>query len=508
MAQTAQGPSAAPAPRRFDLNELRVEGNTVLPDRDIEAAVYDFLGPDKSADDVRAAQAALEKLYSDRGYATVSVQIPPQTPTDGVVVLQVVERSIGRTRVTGARYFDPSAVKAGAPSLAPGTIPNLQHVQDDIIALNQLPDRTVTPALRAGRTPDKVDVDLQVQDKFPLHGSLELNNQQSVDTTPLRLNGSLSYGNLWQRGDSANVSFQVAPQRPADATIVSGSYLFRIPDSQMSLLGSYVNSNSNVTSVGSSNVIGKGTIAGLSLLAPLGGSEGFSHSLSGGFAYKDLTQELGLGGSRSDAPVTYYPFTVGYQAGWTRASSSTDLGANIVLAFRGLGSSASAFDQQRAYGEPNFIYFRGDLAHTQELPYGLQAWGHAQAQLAQTPLLSSEQFSLGGVDTVRGYLESEALGDYGGSIQTELRSPPLARYIGGPLTSLRLHAFFDAGAAAINDALPGQTSSYNFSSTGFGARMDVLEHFHGVVDDAIVLSSGPNTRAGSNRVLFRIYGDF
>jgi hemolysin activation/secretion protein len=504
-----QQPAPAPASaRHFDLDEIRVEGNTVLSVREIETAVYPFLGPDKTAEDVEKARAALEQLYSSKGYATVSAEIPEQRVSEGVAVIKLTERPVGRLRVTGARYFVPDAVRAGAPSLAEGTVPNLKHVQNNIVALNQWPDRTVTPSLRAGRAPDTVDVDLQVQDNLPLHGSLELNNRKSQDTTPLRVAGSLSYGNLWQRGDSASFSFQVAPQQPSDAEVFSGSYLFRIPNSNLSLLGSYLRSNSNVSTVGASNVVGKGTIAGLRLLIPLGLEEGFIHSLNVGFDYKDLTQAVGVGGTFSNAPVQYVPLTASHQASWNSEHAQTDLLASLVFGTQGLGSNAAEFDQQRFAAQPNFSYLRADLTRTQTLPADIEAWGHVTGQISGDPLLSSEQLSLGGLDSVRGYLESEVLGDYGIAVQTELRSPSVAPLIGAPLTALRFHAFFDAGTANIHDPLPEQASSYSLSSVGVGTRVTLANHFHGSLEDAVALTNGPVTKSGSNRVLFRLYGDF
>ncbi len=62
--------------------------------------------------------------------------------------------------------------------------PNFGDVTKDIVSLNQWPDRRVTPALRAGVAPGTVDVDLNVEDKSPLHASLEVNNRQSPSTTP------------------------------------------------------------------------------------------------------------------------------------------------------------------------------------------------------------------------------------------------------------------------------------------------------------------------------------
>jgi hemolysin activation/secretion protein len=495
--------------RPFDLEELRVEGNTILSETEIDDAVYPFLGPNRTAADVEKARAALEEVYSKKGYATVSAIIPPQEPVDGVVIIKVVERPIGRLRVVGAQYVAPRVIRREAPSLAEGTIPNLNDAQRDVVALNQQPDLTVTPSLRPGKAPDTVDVDLKVDDKLPLHGSLELNNRYSPDTTPLRLNGNVSYDNLWQRGDTIAFGFQVAPENYADASVYTGSYTFRIPNSKVSLLVNYLYSNSDVVTLGNTDAIGKGTTVQIRALVPLGTVEDFTHSLSVGFDYKDVYEAVGLAGQTSATPIVYWPFRAQYTAGWVGANSSTDLTSAVVWAFPALGTTSYAtFDAKRAYAPANFIYATADASRTQELPGGMQAYVHAATQLSPQPLVSNEQFGIGGVDTVRGYLESEALGDYGVLGQAELRSPSLARYLGPKVSSVRLHIFTDVGAADIRQPLPGQTASNTFVSVGFGARMRMLNHLSGSLEDAFPLTDGPTTHAGSQRVLFRLTGDF
>src|SRR5271156_5411203 len=55
-AATAAVPSAQhAADAGFDLNEIRVEGSTVLPQEQVEEVVYPFLGPGRTAKDVEAA---------------------------------------------------------------------------------------------------------------------------------------------------------------------------------------------------------------------------------------------------------------------------------------------------------------------------------------------------------------------------------------------------------------------------------------------------------------------
>ena len=69
----------------------------------------------------------------------------------------------------------------------------------------------MTPELRQGVEPGTVDIDLNVEDKLPLHGSLELNNRYSANTTDSGSTDPLSYGNLFQKGHTRGAEF---PDRP------------------------------------------------------------------------------------------------------------------------------------------------------------------------------------------------------------------------------------------------------------------------------------------------------
>src|SRR5262245_35322416 len=85
--------------RRIDVLEYLIEGNTVLPAAEIEAAVQPYLGPQRSVADVSKAREALEQAYRKKGFQTVGVEIPEQDVRSGIVRLNVVELSVGRLRV-------------------------------------------------------------------------------------------------------------------------------------------------------------------------------------------------------------------------------------------------------------------------------------------------------------------------------------------------------------------------------------------------------------------------
>jgi len=84
--------------------------------------------------------------------------------------------------------------------------------------------------------------------------------------------------------------------------------------------------------LGGTNVLGKGQIAGLRLLVPLKGTEGFNENLSIGTDYKSFDQFLTLSGQGNRVPLTYYPVTIAYDASWTGTKSHTELTASVVTA--------------------------------------------------------------------------------------------------------------------------------------------------------------------------------
>ena len=525
-----QGSPAADAQAalpRFYIREYRVEGAHELPRAEVEGAVYPFLGPARTAEDVEAARAALEKAYQAGGYQSASVQVPAQQAQGGVVVLQVFEGKVGRLRVHGSRYFLPAQIRKAAPSLAEGKTINFNDVTRDMVALNQFPDRRVTPALRAGAEPGLYDIDLEVKDTLPLHGSVELNNRYSADTTHLRVNGSLSYGNLWQLGHAIGGNFQLSPEQPSEVKVFSGYYSAPVPTvSWLTLLLQGTKQDSNVSSLGSLNSVGKGETLGIRAVVALPATAEFYHSLSLGIDFKHFNQASGENPGDTAAIgnywVRYYPLSLNYDATWGRKGSETNLSAGINFHLRGMGGASAAsastnsgandsgvaFESVRYKADSNYIFFRGDLSHTHDLPAGFQAYGRLQGQLANEPLLNSEQFSAGGLETVRGYLESEALGDNANGGTVELRTPSLADLVGKGVNEWRFHAFADAARLSVIDPLPEQTSRFDLASIGIGSRLQLLNHLNGSVDVGLPLISQGQTSAHSLLITFRLWADF
>ncbi len=493
------------------VTEYRVRGSKTLSAGEVQEAVYPYLGPGRLPSDVDAARAALEKAYHDKGFKAVSVFIPEQRIRKGIVMLQVEENPVGRLRVRGANFTSPSALTRQAPSMQEGKPVDFNRLTQDIVAMNQVSGRTVTPALKPGVTPGTVDVDLDVKDELPAHGSLELNNRYSPDTSQLRVAGSLSYDNLWQMGHSIGASFQLAPENLDDALVFSGFYMARLqndPSWAIMLQGS--KQDSDVATLGGITSVGKGDTVGIRALKTLPSSASLYHSLSFGFDYKHYDDELNVAGVNSPSPITYYPFSMLYTAS-VKGKGRTDFNMGVNWAFRGVGDSQYDYSIKRYNASGGFIYARGDISHTRDLTNGFQWFAKIQGQASNEPLVSAEQFAAGGLGSVRGYLESEALGDDALFGTLEFRTPSLLKYLGGTWDEeddLRLYAFMDGGVTSIHDALPGQSSGEQLGSIGLGTRGRVFDHLNGSVDAAYPLFERPTGRDREMMYTFRLWGDF
>jgi hemolysin activation/secretion protein len=471
----------------FDVLEYRIEGNTRLPRIAVERAVLPHLGRARTLADVERAREALEQAYHGAGYLTVVVAIPPQRVDAGVVRLQVTEAPVERLRIVGARHFLPSQVRAGAPEVAEGQVPNFQDFQAELVALNRHPDRRVTPVLRPGRTPGTVEIDLRVQDELPLHGSVSLDDRHSRDTTRTRLAASLRWDNLWARQHSLGLTVQTAPQRPKDSRVLSLNYT--LPLAGGSMLALYgVRSDSDVTALGELQVLGRGLIVGLRVIHPLPSREGSFHSLSAGLDYKDFDQDVALIGAGGFAsPIEYLPFTLGWDASWFGGQRSTRAGVSANFHFGGLVGDPQQFADKRFRGRPSYFYLRGHASHERGDAAGAGLTLRLRWQLADQALIANEQFVIGGADSVRGYYESAAVGDRGLSASVELRSANLLRRAAAtagaadpaaaasaPAPSpwrLQARAFVDAGTVEVIDPITAQ-SHFTLASAGLGLSLN------------------------------------
>jgi hemolysin activation/secretion protein len=524
MAWATDTAEAGKVEQHFDVQEYRVLGNTVLTNRDIERVLYPLLGLNKTLKDVEGAKAALETLYHDHGYGTVFVDIPPQTVNDGLVRLQVTEGRVEREQISGAHYFPERDVIAALPAAKPGGVLQLSKLQEELAAVNTAtPDRSVVPILKAGSAPGTVDLSLQVNDHLPLHGSLEVNNQASLDTKSLRTIASLSYGDLFGRLDTLSLQYQFTPQEFDQVRVFAANYSWHPFENGLQPSLQYVNSNSNVAAVGTLGVLGIGEITGLRLAYPFRSDSSSTQSVTFGLDYKHFRNVINEEATTAfDTPITYLNLSFAYGGLWQSDVLTTNFNVSANAGPRRVVNNQAAFAFDRALARDNYFYLRSDLSLDFKLPAGFRLRLRTAGQATAEPLITNEDFSIAGADGVRGYLESEVLGDKGIKETIQLTSPSWHahdRVLGD------VYTFFDAGRTWVIDSLACEPTGSGINLRSWGGGFDFLpgQKLTGsltwakALDSATDLAStasgscpasGEATRAGESRVLFVVRGSF
>lgn len=518
---------------RFDVWEYRISGDRVLDRRQIEKAVYPFLGPRRTLTDVQGARDALRELYADAGYLTARVSIPEQTVDNGIVKL-AVSGFAGEIRASGGSYHRRAVVRDAIRSLEPGDLPNIPALQSELSALNsRSADLSASPALRTGSTPGTLDVDLAIEDSLPLHGALRINNRAIKDTADHRYEVQLGYDNLFQRQHSLQFQYQATFDNQ-EVKVFSGSYFYRPKRRRDGFLIYAVNNASDISTFDSqsdrtTSVIGKGFLIGGSYIRPLLGGPGRSGSLSLGMSYNDLEDDVRSrteAGGEQDPTITPIQF-IGFDAtlsGNFRYGENnrheTFLSAGLRWGVRGLVNEEQQFDDKRQSAQPNYFFLAFDASQRLRLPLDFQLSLDASAQLSDRPLIGPRQFSAGGMRTVRGYFEAERLGDYGIVTRLELRSPQLAGHVPEALdlfgiddvqgmvftdyASLGRHIPFFLDLGDEDGGGSEEDRHYALASTGLGFSAASRYGLAAEMILALPLMDADPTEAGDPRFLFNV----
>lgn len=508
------------APKLF-IREFQVSGNSTLEPKQIERVLYPFTGPDKTLDSIEEARLALEKFFQDQGFPTVAVNLPAQNVATGVVQLNVVEGPTNLVKISGADYFTLSEIRAKLPSLQSGQVLYLPAAREELAQINRLNrDLSITPVLKPGVVPGTLDIDLKVKDQLPVHGRFELNNRYTENSTQTRLSGNLSYDNLWQRSHSASLQYQVSPEDLDQVAVLVGTYVFpTTTNGKMALYA--VRSESDVPAVDVLSVLGKGFILGARWIEPLAGLKHYYHNFTFGFDYKDFDD------SADDMPIAsieYSQFSIDYSGTYFTETFTQKLSAGMTFAPEGLGNRADEFEAKRNiginpeidddadpeqyhYSDASYAYWKLGSESTWRLASGESLFLELGIQFTDSLLISNEQVSIGGEDTVRGYLDSTASGDYGFWNRFEVRARDLV-WDSVDVKSAQFFAFFDAGLTKLHKVGPEQTQKFYLAGTGLGLRLKGQHDWFADTTWAQALRDAGAISAGHDRVHFTLGYEF
>ncbi len=501
----AQTDSGSGGPR-FPIARYQVEGNTLLPARSVDKALAPFTGTAKTFATVQQALEALNKAYADAGYSAVRVRIPEQELKGGVVRFTVVEPRLGKVVVEGNQHFSTANVVRSLPALEPGKPPNIDDIARNLRTTNENAAKQTKIVLRAGDKEGTVDAVARVSDSRPLRLSLSVDSTGTPSTGILRTGVAVQHSNLFDRDQALSAQYITAPENPRDVNIVGVGYrvpLYRLGDTlEFGYVYSNVNSGLVGGAAGNFAISGSGNFYTMRYNWNLPRTLELDQRISLGFDWREFRNDVLFGGvGASQVPdITLHPISARYSVRW--AGERTDL-SGFLSAFHnipgGNDGDQATFDRSRPGASATYTLYRYGASVTQTLPADIQIRLSANAQYTSEPLVSGEQYGIGGMDSVRGFIEREIVNDRGSRVSLELFSPDFgSRLFAG--ANARMVAFGDAAQVSRVRPLPGEVVNESISGAGVGLRANYKAMFSLRLDYGVVIQPGGLQSRGDQRL--------
>lgn len=415
--------------------------------------------------------------YRKKHRPIVDVFVPDQDITCGVMQVVVLEGKLGEVSVSKTRWFNP-ILFSDQISLRSGDVIDTEQLQTDLNWLNRNPFRQVEAAFSKGKEVGVTDIELHVQERFPLrfYGGYE--------NTGTRLSGSdrwlagFNWGNaLWL---DHQFSYQFTTSSDFEKMQAhSGNYVIPLPwRHTITIFGSYAELKPNLPAP--FDLMGRNWQIGERYEIPLPKIREYQHSLTAGFDFKQSNNNLDFGGANVfNTTVDIYQWSLDYSANIKDPWGSTAAGVTGFYSPGGLDqhNKDENFTKARAFAKAEYSYAKFRIERVTQLPFDFTWMVKGTYQIADTNLLGSEQLGIGGFNTVRGYEEREVNGDLGYLVTNELRTPPISLNLFAGLTQapdqLQFLAFWDYGTVKNNTLLSGEPAHKQLSSIGSGIRYTI-----------------------------------
>lgn len=433
----------SPAPQTIQVTQIEVTGSTVFDAETLDAIVQPYEGRTLTLEQLREVADKITQLYLDRGYITSRAILANQVISpSGVVVITILEGSLEEIRIEGTRRLNPDYVRSRV-QLGAGTPLSTARLEDQLRLLRADPlFENVEASLRAGSVTGKSILIVRVVEANPFQGSFGIDNYSPPSVGSERLGASALYRNLTGSGDAIAASFYHTTRSGAD----NFDLTYRVPVNPMNgalQLRASFNRNAIVDdALRIFNIQGDSELYEISFQQPLVRTPREEFALS-----------LGLAVQESKSLAGPFPISPGANEEGITNTTVIRFGQDYVRRdIRGAWSLRSLFSLGTGWfgatvnpnPEPDgrFFSWLGQVQRVQVLNEDNFLIVGADIQLTPNTLLPSQQFVVGGGQSLRGYRQNIRARDNGVRFSLEDRITLERDADGAPI--FQLAPFFDA----------------------------------------------------------------
>jgi hemolysin activation/secretion protein len=448
----------------FRVEKIIVEGVTVPQlDKEIKEKVQRLENTTVTFADLLQLRSEITQLYFNNNYVTSGAFIPINQVIDrngAKITIKVVEGKLEDIEIDGLSRLQKQYVR-GRLAIAAKQPLNQEKLERalQLLQLDPLIER-VNAQLSAGKAPGQSVLKLDIKEAPAFHAGVFTQNNQSPSIGSQQSGAFIAHDNLLGFGDRLNLQYGITE----GLDLYDINYKVPINPRNGTVSLRYSNSDSRIIEepFQDTDIRSEAQTYSINYRQPLHRTPETEFALELGldlrrsqtFILNDIPFSFSEGPEDGESKVT----AIRFSQDWVQRNAKRVLAARSQFS---VGINAFDATVNDSGTDARFFSWLGQFQWVQRLSSKNLLLARINAQLTPDSLLSLEKFSIGGVNTVRGYSQNEIVSDNAVTASVEARFP-LTRNN----TALQIAPFFDIGTSWNNRTV--NSNSQTLAGLGLG----------------------------------------
>ena len=427
----------------FLAQHIQITGNLLVSTAELHKLVAPSEGKVINLVYLEELAALITKSYQDHGFLLSRAYVPPQTLSEGTVRIAVLEARYEAALLVNTSPVSQTLLKSYLNQLQPGDPVLESKLERTLLLLTDIPGAIFNSTITAGQAVGTSDLEVAASRGAPYAASLTLDDAGNRYTGRERVTGTVNVNNPFDHGDVFSATALTAGP---DLNYGRLGYVSLLPDGTGTTLGGSLSALYYHLGHGLANLHAHGTAQteNVTLMQPLIRSTGGNLFVQLSFDGRQLRDAVDATEIHTDRHTDDLAFTL---AGDRRdAGGISNLNVAVAAGHLGFSNDTAALaDADSAKTAGTYAKLNLSLARLQRLSESNSLYVSFNGQAANKNLDSSEQFFLGGPNSVRAYDVGSVGGAMGALLSAELRHD-LRLPVPGAWQAI---AFIDSGAVRV-----------------------------------------------------------
>ncbi|MDX1974529.1 MAG: ShlB/FhaC/HecB family hemolysin secretion/activation protein [Rickettsiales bacterium] len=467
----------------FVFKEIKFVDLTAFSEDDLKPIYASYVGQEISLTTLNQIVSKITAYYRNNGYILSRAILPPQKIDHGVVTVRIIEGAVDQVQFQGLAVND-GILRDYADRIRESKPLNAETLERYLLLMEDLPGLSARAVIRPSPTVTGAsDVIITLSEK-QFDGQIMADNRGSRYIGPYQTSLTLGANNVLGVYDRTQIRGIVTPFQTEELKYgqIQHQEMLGSDGTMLSLSASTTTTNPG-SRLSNLDIHGEDSTYSVEVSHPILRSRKDNLVGALGFDVKNVDVELANSDFYQDrlrvARASFMYDFVDSMLAINRVEFSGSKGV-------GIDDNTDLNIRSRAVGNTSFLKTNLQVSRLQPVFDYFNLYLSAAGQLSADPLLSAEQFGVGGPNFASAYDPSELTGDSGWSGRAELQYSQAPKW--DLLKSYQFYGFLDYGKAWKRHALPGEIESDSLSSTGMGTRLVLPDELFVNVELALPIS--------------------